>query len=132
MIARKALLAIAATCCAIAAFLPATASAAPSPQPAWAITLTPMPSNFAAGTVRTPQYLILATNVGAADTDATTTVVKATLPPGLKPINPSAEDTDPRAAAKKELACKVEAVQTIVCETDEVVGPGRVIKAETE
>ncbi|HWA53395.1 MAG TPA: hypothetical protein VG816_04405, partial [Solirubrobacterales bacterium] len=46
--------------------------------------------------------------------------------------NPSAEDTDPRAAAKKELACKVEAVQTIVCETDEVVGPGRVIKAETE
>ncbi|HWA55268.1 MAG TPA: hypothetical protein VG816_13950, partial [Solirubrobacterales bacterium] len=131
MRARKPLTALAALCCTAAAFLPATASAAPTPQPAWAITLTPMPSNFAAGTVRTPQYLILATNVGAADTDGTTTVVKATLPPGLKPVNPSAEDTDPRAAEEK-LACKVEAVQTIVCETDELIGPGRVIKAETE
>ncbi len=129
MTARKAVIGMVATCCALAALLPATAQAAPAP--AWAITLTPMPSNFEAGTVRNPQYLILATNVGAADTDATTTVVKATLPPGLKPLNPSGEDTDPRAE-KEKLACKVEAIQTIVCETDEVVGPGRVIKAETE
>ena len=128
MIARRALLAIAATCCAAAALLPATAQAAPAP--AWAITLTPMPSNFEAGTVHIPQYLILATNVGAADTGGTT-VVKATLPVGLKPVNPSGEDTDPRAEEEK-LACKVEAIQTIVCETDEVIGPGRVIKAETE
>lgn len=131
MIARKVLPTIAATCCAAAAFLPAAATAAPTPRPAWAITLTPMPSNFEAGTVRTPEYLILATNVGAADTDGTTTVVKATLPPGLKPVNPSGEDTDPRAAEEK-LACKVEALQTIVCETDEVLGPGRVIKVETD
>jgi hypothetical protein len=131
MIARGVLLTIAATCCAAAALGPAAAVAAPNPQPAWAITLTPMPSTFAQGTARTPQYLILATNVGAADTDGTTTVVKATLPVGLKPLNPSAEDTDPRAAEEK-LACKVEALQTIVCETDEVIGAGRVIKAETE
>ena len=131
MIARKAVLSMAAICCTAAALLPATATAAPEPQPAWAITLTPMPSNFAPGTVRTPQYLILATNVGAKDTDGTTTVVKATLPVGLKPVNPAAEDTDPRAAEKK-LACKIEATQTIVCETDEVIGPGRVIKAETD
>jgi hypothetical protein len=130
MTARRALLSIAAACCATAALWPAAAPAAPNPHPAWAITLVPMPSNFAAGTVRTPQYLILATNVGAADTDGTTTVVRATLPVGLKPVNPSAEDTDPRAKEEK-LACKIEALQTIVCETDEVVGPGRVIKAET-
>lgn len=130
MTARKAAMGMVAACCAVAALLPAAATAAPNPQPAWAITLTPMPSNFAAGTVRTPQYLILATNIGAADTDGTTTVVKATLPVGLKPVKPSAEDTDPRAEEEK-LACKVEAAQTVVCETDEVVGPGRVIKAET-
>jgi hypothetical protein len=129
MTARKAAIGMVTTCCALAALGPASAQAAPAP--AWAITLTPMPSNFEVGTVRNPQYLILATNVGAADTDATTTVVKATLPPGLKPLNPSGEDTDPRAE-KEKLACKVEAIQTIVCETDEVVGPGRVIKAETE
>jgi hypothetical protein len=129
MSARKALLGIAAACCAAAALMPTAAAAAPAP--AWAITLTPMPSNFAAGAVRTPRYLILATNVGGADTDGTTTVVKVTLPVGLKPVEPSAEDTDPRVS-DEELACKIEAVQTIVCETDEVVGPSRVIKAETE
>jgi len=129
MIARKALVGIAAACCAVAALLPASASAAPAP--AWAITLTPMPSNFAAGAVRTPQYLIIATNIGGADTDGTTTVVKATLPPGLRPLNPAATDTDPRAA-EENLACKTEAIQTVVCETEEPVGPGRVIKAQTD
>ena len=129
MSARKVLLSLAAACCTAAALLPAAAQAAPAP--AWAITLTPMPTTFAAGTVRTPQYLILATNTGAADTNGTTTVVKATLPAGLKPAKPSGEDTDPRAAEEK-LACKIEAdEQTVTCETAEVVGPGRVIKAET-
>jgi hypothetical protein len=129
MIARKAQLTIAAICCTAVALLPAAAQAAPAP--AWAITLTPMPSNFAPGAVRTPQYLIIATNIGGADTDGTTTVVKATLPPGLKPLNPAATDTDPRAT-EENLACKVEGSQTIVCETDEPIGPGRVIKGETD
>ena len=129
MSARKATLSLAALCCAAAALLPASASAAPNPQTAWDISLTPMPSNFARGTVRTPQYLILATNVGAADTDGSTILVKATLPPGLKPIGkPTATDTDPRAK-EKEKDCKITG-QTVLCETTEILGPGRVIKVE--
>jgi hypothetical protein len=57
MIARKAVLSMAAIW-ATAALVPAWATAAPNPHPAWAITLTPMPSNFAIGAKRTPQYLI--------------------------------------------------------------------------
>jgi hypothetical protein len=131
MITRKAVLGMAAICATAAALLPASALAAPNPKPAWTITLTPMPSNFAAGTVRTPQYLIIATNVGAADADGTTTVVKATLPPGLKPIGkPIATIGDPRAV-EDEKECKIVG-QTVTCETDEVLGPGRVIKAVTD
>jgi hypothetical protein len=129
MSARKLALSLVALCCAAAAFLPAGASAAPNPQPAWDISLTPMPSNFAPGTVRTPQYLILATNVGAADTSGSAILVKATLPPGLKPIGkPTATDTDPRAT-DKEKPCTI-AGQTVLCETPEVLGPSRVIKVE--
>jgi hypothetical protein len=129
MIARKAVLSMAAIW-ATAALVPAWAAGAPNPHPAWAITLTPMPSNFAIGAKRTPQYLINATNVGAADTDGSTTVVKATLPPGLKPLDPAALNTDPRAT--KDPVCKIEALQTIVCETTEVIGPSREIQAETD
>jgi len=128
MIARKAALAIAAICCIAAALLPAAAQGAPAP--AWAITLQPMPSNFTAGALRTPQYLINATNIGAADTDGSTIVIKATLPAGLKPSKPLALNTDPRA--DEDPSCKIEALQTIVCETSKVVGPGRQIQAQTD
>jgi hypothetical protein len=121
---------IATALCAAAALLPASAAAAPAP--AWALSLTPTPSNFAPAPAPTPQYLILATNVGAADTagsGGSAIVVEATLPPGLKPTGkPVATDTDPRAI-EKETDCTI-AGQTVLCETTEVLGPGRVIKVE--
>jgi len=131
MSARKATLSMAALCCAAAVLLPAGASAAPVPAPAWALSVTPMPSNFAPGATNPePQYLISATNVGAKVTSGTI-VIKALLPAGLAPSKALALNTDPNASAKP--ICGIEADgQTLLCETTEPVGPGRLILAQAD
>ena len=124
MRARKLTLSLVALCCAAAAFLPAGASAAPIPSaPAWALSLTPLPANFAPGASLAPQYLISATNVGAKATSGAASVVKATLPVGLAPVKAVAINTDPNNVA--EASCTAPVGQTISCETTEPVGPGR-------
>jgi len=130
MSARKAALSLAAICCALAAFLPAAAAAAPVPTPAWALSVTPMPSNFAPGASPQPQYLISATNVGAKATSGTI-VVKALLPAGLKPSKALAINTDPNASAAPTCGIEPDG-QTLLCETTQPVGPSRLILAQAD
>jgi hypothetical protein len=125
MSARKATLSMAAICCALAALWPAGASAAP--EPAWALSVTPMPSNFAPGANPEPQYLISATNVGAAPTSGAA-VVKALLPAGLTPTKVSAKNTVPNAT---EPSCAI-AGQEVSCQTAEAVDPGRLLLVQVD
>ena len=110
--------------CAAAALLPAGASA--EAKPAWALTLTPMPGAFAPGS--TGEYLVSATNVGAAPTTAGVAVMKVTLPPSLAPLAISAMDnSDP---GSPEPDCEIPpASQEMVCETTSTVHPGYALQA---
>jgi len=103
--------------CALAALLPAGASAAQ--KPAWALTLTPMPAAFAPGA--TGEYLALATNVGSAQSTAEATVIEVTLPAAVTSLAVSASaNTDP---ASEDPDCEISG-QSMVCETTETVHPG--------
>jgi hypothetical protein len=97
-----------------------------SPAPAWAVSLTPMPSNFAVGADPQPEYLMVATNVGGAATTGEPIVLEATLPAGLKPTKAKAINRDLGAA---DPVCSI-TLQVVSCETSEPVGSGRVILAQ--
>jgi hypothetical protein len=120
MSARKATLIGAALCCSLAALLPASASA--EPAPAWTLSVTPMPANFAPGADPKPEYFLIATNVGAAPTTSEPSVIEATLPDGLIPTKVTGVNSDRGAAVKPE--CDIEG-QKITCETTEAVGSNR-------
>jgi hypothetical protein len=93
-------------------------SAAAAGQPAWAIELHPQPTNFAPG--RSPQYALLATNVGAKSTEGLVTV-EINLP------KPWVIEPGSRATVEGEgvvLSCTA-ATPTISCQTSEPVDPGR-------
>jgi hypothetical protein len=122
MSARRAALSMAAICCALAALLPTGAQAAAAP--AWSLTVTPIPSNFAPGAEPAPQYLISATNVGGAPTTGDPALLSATLPVGLTPTGFTIINTDPSAAAEPE--CEIQA-QEISCETTEALHQGRLL-----
>ena len=77
-----ALLTLTALCLILPTFAPAAA------KPAWTLTATPMPANFAPGS--TSQYLLVATNVGAAPTTGEAMTIETTLPAGLEPPTSSA------------------------------------------
>jgi hypothetical protein len=107
--------------CSLAALLPATAAAAPAP--AWALTLTPMPAAFAPGA--TGEFLVSATNVGAIPTTAPTTVIEASVPPGVTPLAlTTIGDSGPGTEA---LECEITG-QVVLCETNEPLPPGRVLQ----
>jgi hypothetical protein len=128
MSARKTMLAVLAPCLlALAALLPATASA--EAKPAWTLTLTPLPANFEPGATPHPEYMAVATNVGAAST-TTTSVLKAILPPGLEPVGVSGVH-EPFRGEAKNLSCGI-AGQVVTCETSEVITPGRWLFAQIE
>src|SRR4051812_16787458 len=93
---------LAALCLALAALLPSLAAAAA--KPAWTLTATPMPSNFAPGSIS--RYLLVATNVGAASTTGEAAVIESTLPAGLKPLEIRGEVHD-FEAIEDELACSI-------------------------
>src|SRR4051812_1593502 len=120
MSARKALLGALALCLALAALAPAAASAAPAP--AWSLTLTPMPANFAPGASPHPEYMVVATNVGAAPTTGTS-VLSATLPEGLQPLAAFGVNASIPTEGKN-LPCEVKE-QLITCETSDALDPGR-------
>jgi hypothetical protein len=86
-----------------------------------------MPSNFAPGANPNPQYLISATNVGAASTTAAPVLVKTLLPTGLTPTKVFALDNDPNATEPP--ACTI-AGQEVTCQTTEPLSPGHLLLAE--
>ncbi len=98
------------------------AAAGGAAAPAWKLTATPMPANFAPGA--NSEYQLAATNVGAASSNGDPTVFKATLPSGLTPIAASV-DSDDRSFGS-EFKCEIEA-PIVTCTTTEAVHPGRVL-----
>jgi hypothetical protein len=107
-------------CLGLASLWPTAAAAAPAA--ALSLTMTPMPSNFVPGAATNPQYLVVATNVGAAPTAGTTTV-KAVLPEKITPVAVSPIDNDPAGKA----TCPLPAGQEVKCETTDPLGPGRLL-----
>jgi hypothetical protein len=103
---------------ALALLGPAVSSAAPE-APAWGITITPMPTNFAPGA--TTEYLLVATNLGAKPTSGQVTL-KASLPGGLKPLSAEAKNSDPSSAAPP--ACAAPIGQSVSCTSSEALNPG--------
>jgi hypothetical protein len=118
----RAAVALAALCCAAAA-LPAGASAAPAP--AWALTVTPLPANFAPGTE--PEYMVVATNVGAGATTAPTQI-EVQLPPGLLPTKAASYNSDP--SDQENQLCPPPVGQVVKCQINTTVSPGRWIFAQ--
>jgi hypothetical protein len=120
MSARKIALGAAALCLAAAAFAPQGAGAA---APAWALTATPLPANFAPG--QFSQFVVVATNVGAAPTTTEESVVKVALPAGWKILS---QDVFARGATVLP-SCKAEG-QVVTCKTGEPRNPGFLIQVK--
>jgi len=108
----------------LAALLPALAAAAPGP--ALSLTVAPQPSNFAPGADPKPQYLVIATNVGAAPTSGPPTVVRTVLPPALSATKASLIDTE-KGLSTGDFGCNIAGAQEVVCETTAPLGPGRLL-----
>jgi len=121
----KATLILATLCCSLAAVLPASASAAA--EPAWSLSVTPFPANFAPGA--TPEYFVVATNVGGAETTSTPSLIEATLPAGLKPIKVRGKNSNKSALLPP--TCAIDGInpQKISCETAETIRPGQRFEA---
>jgi hypothetical protein len=111
-------------CLAIAALAAIAPDAQATAAPAWMLTLTPLPSNFAPGA--TSEYLVTATNVGATASSGKVEL-EATLPPGVVPVKFRALQNDP--ATSTPPTCTI-AFQTVSCESSEEVHPGYLIGAQ--
>ena len=120
MSARKIALCATALCLAVVAFAPQGASAA---APAWSLTATPLPANYTPG--HFSQFVVVATNVGAAPTTTEEATVKIALPAGWKILS---EDVFARGA-KTLPSCKAEG-QLITCKTQEPRAPGFLIQVK--
>jgi hypothetical protein len=103
---------------AAAALLPAASQAAA--KPAWTVALTPLPANFAPGVQS--EYLVLATNIGAAPTSGESTL-EVTLPAsGVSILGKGASNSTPGTTTQP--ACTASG-QTVTCKTSETIGSGR-------
>lgn len=118
---RIAALSATALCLALTALAPAGAGAAKAP--AWALRVMPMPGNFAPGTQA--ELLVMATNVGAEATKGEASVLKVTLPAGLKPLAVSGDNNDHGALAQPSCTPSPIVGQEVSCETTETLHPGR-------
>jgi hypothetical protein len=114
-----------ALCIALAALLPASASAAPAP--AWTLAATAEPANFSPGA--NGEYVVVATNVGAGGTTGAEAEIELTVPAGLEILTFSGRSTDPAVTAKASCA---EAAQVITCKTGEPIGPGRLFIVQAQ
>ncbi len=101
-----------------AAVAPAPAAA---PQPAWMLSMSPLPANFGPGAKA--EYLLVATNVGGAPTDGSQVRVEAVLPNGLKPLQAFALTSDNKRFATQP-SCEAPIGQSVSCETAEALHPG--------
>jgi hypothetical protein len=111
--------------CILSASLPPGATAAPAP--AWNLTVTPMPANFAPDS--NAEYMLVATNVGGAVTTSEPTVLEATPPAGLTVVKASSTNSEPTGAGN--LPCPVSSQQAM-CETTVLLHPGRWFFARIE
>jgi len=118
-------IASAAALCLCAAALWATAASAAA-EPAWNLTLTPVPANFAPG--GESEFLALATNVGAAQTNGTAVKIEVSLPAGMTFTKVSEGNSDPSRG--NEFSCEATDPQTVLCETKEAIHPGRYLVAK--
>lgn len=121
MSARKIALGAAALCLALLGLAPSGAAAAPAP--AWSLTATPLPANFAPG--QFSQFVVVATNVGAAPTTAEESVVEVALPAGWKILS---QDVFARGATIQP-SCEAK-LQTVICKTKEPRTPGFLIQVK--
>jgi hypothetical protein len=119
MIHRTSLLAFGAALCAL--LVPSSASAAPSA--AWKLSAFPAPNNVAPG--QKAEYVLLAINVGGADTGSAPSELQLTLPPEIVPLAVETFNSDFRKA--EDPACTLEP-ELLSCETSELVGPGRSLR----
>jgi len=123
---RGAVCALLASCLCLAGILPAASAAAPAP--AWTLSAVAEPSNFSAG--RVGEYILAATNVGAAPTDGTQTTIEFTLPAGVQFLATEARNTDPESSS--EPSCPDPVGGVITCTTSEVFGSSRVFIAQVQ
>ena len=107
------------------AALGAAAPAALAGAPAFTLTAVPAPSNFAPGAGNEIQ--LVATNVGAAATDAGPTVFEATLPEGFEATS-AFSDLKSTGGVLVQPPCTIEALTTILCETTAPIPPGRLFR----
>jgi len=132
MSARNRALSVGLACLSLVGLLPAAAQAAAAP--AWALSITPLPSNFALGAEPQPEYLVAATNVGGAFTAGTSTLA-IKLPAGLAPTTVKALDTDPGTPEHPtpEPTCTTPPLgQEISCKTSAPIAPGRRLQLEVK
>jgi hypothetical protein len=123
---RRALIATLAVACLGALAAPSLAAAAP--RPAWQLDLSALPSAFAP--TSDAEYLLIATNVGAAETEAGLPVaLEATLPPGITPVIVKAKGAQDNGGSA--FPCSI-AAQQVSCQTAEPVRPGFRLAVEVE
>jgi hypothetical protein len=105
--------------------LPAAASA---DSPAWHLSLTAFPSNFAPGATAADdtQYQIVAYNLGAVPSAGTTTITD-TLPPGITPVG--AEGGGSGTGLGRDDSCSI-AAQTVTCTNADPITPGHSLYLE--
>jgi hypothetical protein len=119
-----------------AMLLPASQAAAAEPAPVWRLRMIALPTNLAPGssgsTKFAPVYLLMATNIGAADATGPVTM-SATFPTGVTPLfdanplfAPLGEDRD---LSTPDPTCSKVPGQTVTCTAVGPVHPGRPILA---
>ncbi len=111
---------------AIAVAATAGVSQGATPKPAWTLSATPTATNFPPG--QTSQYVLAATNVGAASPSGTPVVMRATLPSGFTATKVRGFDFDPGAVVN-EPSCTIAALE-VTCETPEPIGPGYLLQMQ--
>ncbi|HEV7399054.1 MAG TPA: hypothetical protein VGN84_02170 [Solirubrobacterales bacterium] len=107
---------------------PASAAPAAPAAPAWQLSLIPLPTNFAPGSVGTttvaPNYQLVATNIGAAPTEGPIALA-ATFPAGIVPLTPEGGRSD---RTSPNPVCTASG-QTVACTAAGPVHPGHWVGA---
>jgi hypothetical protein len=116
---------LAALCLALAALVPANAAA--SPAPAWTLTATSEPANFAPG--GDGEYVVVATNVGAEKTSGSESELVIKVPAGLTVTATSALNSTPGTTKP---ACTPAPAQVITCKTAEPIGSSQLLVAQVQ
>lgn len=110
----------------LAALLIAAPAAQAAPAPAWQLSITPLPANFAVGAHS--EYMLIATNTGAKATSGPLSL-EADLPAGISPLSFKVETTSRLATTQPTCT---PAASGLSCQTSEPIEPGRQIVVHLE